>query len=86
MKILLVFLVCVTLAYCGKAKKQIHDQQVIDSYEFEYVDHGAPALGLIDSNSHYVEAAPVIAASGHRSSLIRPGYSVGGPLASIAKG
>ncbi|KMQ84449.1 transcription elongation regulator 1-like isoform x1 protein [Lasius niger] len=88
MKILLVFLACVTLTYCSKAKKQIHDQQVVDSYEFEYVDHGAPALGLIDSNSHYVEAAPVaaVAASGHRSSLIRPGYSVGGPLASIAKG
>ncbi|XP_029176531.1 late embryogenesis abundant protein, group 3-like [Nylanderia fulva] len=87
MKILLIFLACITLTYCSKAKKQIHDQQIVDSYEFEYVDHGAPALGLIDSNSH-VETAPVrvIAASSHRSSLIRPGYSVGGPLASIAKG
>lgn len=84
MKILMIFLACVTLTYCSKAKKQIHDQQVVDSYEFEYVDHGAPALDLIDSNSH-IEAAPV-RANGHRSNLIRPGYSVGGPLASIAKG
>lgn len=88
MKILLMLLAYVTLVHCGKAKKQIHDQEV-DGYEFEYAGHDASALGLIESNSHYVEAAPVIAvaASGHRSShLIRPGYSVGGPLASIAKG
>lgn len=89
MKTLLIFLAYVTLVLCGKAKKQIHNQEVVDGYEFEYAGHDAPALGLIESNSHYVEAAPVIAvaASGHRSGhLIRPGYSVGGPLASIAKG
>ncbi|XP_011870531.1 PREDICTED: late embryogenesis abundant protein, group 3-like [Vollenhovia emeryi] len=90
MKILLMFLAYVTLVYCGKTKtkKQIHDQEVIDGYEFDYAGHDASALGLIESNGPYVEAAPVIAvaASGHRSSLIRPGYSVGGPLASIAKG
>lgn len=89
MKILLIFLAYVTLVHCGKAKKQIHDQEVIDGYEFEYTGHGSPELGLIESNSHYVEAAPVVAvaASGHRPShLVRPGYSVGGPLASIAKG
>ncbi|TGZ50750.1 uncharacterized protein [Temnothorax longispinosus] len=88
MKILLMFLAYVTFVHCGKSKKQIHDQEVIDGYEFEYAGHSAP-LGLIESNTHYVEAAPVVAvaASGHRSShLIRPGYSVGGPLASIAKG
>lgn len=93
--LLLIFLACVTFAHCAKAKaktkKQIHDQEV-DGYEvegFEYINHDAPTLGLIESNSHYIEAAPVIAvaASSHRSShLIRPGYSVGGPLASIAKG
>lgn len=80
----------VTLVYCGKAKKQIladHDQEVIDGYEFAYADHDTPALGLIESNTHYVEAAPVIAvAASHRSSHLQPGYSVGGPLASIAKG
>lgn len=88
MKILCIFLAYVTLVHCGKAKKQIHNPEVVDAYEFEYVGHSAPALGLIESNSHYVEAAPVIAvaASGHRTSLVRPGYSVGGPLASIAKG
>lgn len=90
MKILLMLLAYVTLVHGGKAKKQIHDQEVVDGYEFEYAGVvGEPALGLIESNSHYVEAAPVVAvaASGHRPShLIRPGYSVGGPLASIAKG
>jgi len=87
--LLLIFLAYVTFVHCGKAKKQIHqDQEIVDGYEFEYAGHGAPTLGLIESNAHYVEAAPVIvAASGHRSShLVRPGYSVGGPLASIAKG
>ncbi|KAL0117286.1 hypothetical protein PUN28_010262 [Cardiocondyla obscurior] len=93
MKILMIFLAYVTIVHCGKAKKQTHghdahNQEVI-GYEFEYADNGAPGLSLIESNPHYVEAAPVvaIAASGHRSGhLIRPGYSVGGPLASIAKG
>ncbi|XP_018397465.1 PREDICTED: late embryogenesis abundant protein, group 3-like [Cyphomyrmex costatus] len=89
MKILLVFLAYLTLVYCGKTKKQILDHEIVDGYEFEYTGATGPELGLIESNSHYVEAAPVIAvaASGHRSShLVRPGYSVGGPLASIAKG
>lgn len=87
MKILLIFLACVTLTYCGKAKKEILDQPAINGYEFEYAAPGEHALGLIESNVHYVEAAPVVAAStGHRSGIIRPGYSVGGPLASIAKG
>lgn len=87
---LILLLACVTVAYCAKAKKQIHDEQsILDGYEFEYAPHDAPALGLIESSSHYVEAAPTVAvaASGHRPShLVRPGYSVGGPLASIAKG
>lgn len=86
MKILLLLLAHTTLVYCGKAKKQIHDQP-IDNYKLEY--KGSPALGLIESDSHLLEAAPVvtIAASDHHSKrLIRPGYSVGGPLASIAKG
>ncbi|EGI66437.1 hypothetical protein G5I_05028 [Acromyrmex echinatior] len=88
MKILLIFLAYVTLVYCAKAKKQILDQEVVDGYEFRYTPD-ASDLGLIESNSHYVEAAPVlaVAASGHRSShLVQPGYSVGGPLASIARG
>ncbi|XP_036141787.1 glycine, alanine and asparagine-rich protein [Monomorium pharaonis] len=91
MKILLILLACVTLTYCAKAakaksKKQIHDQEV-DGYEFEYASHDAPGLALVEPNSHYIEAGPVIAvaATGHRE-LARPGYSVGGPLASIAKG
>lgn len=88
MKILLIFLACVTLTYCAKtkSKKQIHDQE-IDGYEFaEYASHDEPAL--IDSNTRYVEAAPVIAvaATGHRQSHLQPGYSVGGPLANIATG
>lgn len=91
MKTVLILLACVTIAYCGKAKKQIHDQQhIIDGYEFEYAAPGGAELGLIESSSHFIEAAPsvvAVAASGHRPShLIRPGYSVGGPLASIAKG
>ncbi|EFN89239.1 hypothetical protein EAI_07746 [Harpegnathos saltator] len=88
----LVLLACVTLAYCGKTKKQILDQQhIIDGYEFEYAAPDASALSLIESNPHYVDVAPAVAvaASSHHSShshLARPGYSVGGPLASIAKG
>ncbi|XP_011698527.1 PREDICTED: protein anoxia up-regulated-like [Wasmannia auropunctata] len=88
MKILWIFLAYVTLVHCGKAKKQILEHEVIDGYEFEYPNHGEPALGLIEANAHY-EAVPVIAVaeSGHHSSHhIQPGYSVGGPLASIAKG
>ncbi|KYQ55844.1 hypothetical protein ALC60_05125 [Trachymyrmex zeteki] len=87
MKILLIFLAYVTLVYCAKTKKQILDHEVVDGYELQYA--GAPELGLLESNSHYIETAPVIAvaASGHRGShLLQPGYSVGGPLASIAKG
>lgn len=86
MKTLLLLLACATLAYCGKTKKQILDQQhIVDGYEFEYAAPDASALGL---EAHYVEAVPAVAvaASAHRSSHIRPGYSVGGPLASIAKG
>lgn len=89
MKTLLVFLACVTLVYCGKAKKQIVDEHSIIDGEFEYASHEVPALDLIEANPHYVETAPVVAlaASGHRSGhFVRPGYSVGGPLASIAKG
>lgn len=89
MKVLLILAAWVAVAHCGKAKKQIHDQQLIEDYEFEYGSDAASALGLIESNSHYVEAEPVvaIAASGHRPiHLTRPGYSVGGPLASIARG
>lgn len=89
MKVLLILVAWVAVAHCGKAKKQIHDPGLIDGYEFEYAGPNADVLGLIESNSHYVEAAPVVAvaASGHHPShLARPGYSVGGPLASIAKG
>jgi len=87
----LILVAWVAVAHCGKAKKQIHDQQLINGYDFEYGGDDASALvGLIESNSHFVEAAPVavaVAASDHHSShLARPGYSVGGPLASIAKG
>lgn len=86
MKTLLVLLACVTFAYCGKAKKQIHDQQhIVDGYELEYAIPDASALALLESGPHYLETA--VAASGHHSGHhIRPGYSVGGPLASIAKG
>jgi hypothetical protein len=87
----LILVAWVAVAHCGKAKKQIHDQQLINGYEFEYGgDNGGALVGLIESNSHFIEAAPVavaVAASDHHSShLARPGYSVGGPLASIAKG
>lgn len=91
MKILLIFSACASLAVCDKAKKQIHDRHVIDGYEFEYTSNDTPALGLIESSTHYVNAAPidddVIAATDpHASQLAQPGYSIGGPLASIAKG
>jgi len=90
----LILVAWVAVAYCGKAKKQIHDQQqLIDDGGYDFDGYGgddASALvGLIESNSHFLEAAPVvaIAASDHHSNhLARPGYSVGGPLASIAKG
>ncbi|XP_032662856.1 tol-Pal system protein TolA-like [Odontomachus brunneus] len=84
MKTLLVLLAYVTLAYCGKTKKQIVDQQhIVDGYEFEYAAPDATALSLIETSPHYVEVAASAHHSGH---VIRPGYSVGGPLASIAKG
>ncbi|XP_076639051.1 uncharacterized protein LOC143351446 isoform X2 [Colletes latitarsis] len=86
MRKLVLVLGYVCLVHAGQTKKQTYDQQA-DSYEYEYARQ-EPALGLADSLS-YLDPAPALAAGpvGHgRGHAPRPGFSVGGPLANIAKG
>ncbi|XP_053984553.1 translation initiation factor IF-2-like [Hylaeus volcanicus] len=81
----IVLLLCICLAQGGQSKKQTRDQQAA-GYEYEYTRQ-EPELGLADSLA-YGNPGPALAAGpiGHGREPPRPGFSVGGPLASIAKG
>lgn len=83
MKVLLLLLAYVCLVRCGPTKKQAHDQEA-QSYEYEYAHE--PALALVDSAAF--AKTPVLAPvpAPHSRGISHPGFSVGGPLANIAKG
>ncbi|KOX75874.1 hypothetical protein WN51_13359 [Melipona quadrifasciata] len=74
MKQLFLLLAYVCLTQCALAKKQTRDQQAT-GYEYEYVQEPVLSEPLL---------ASVPLAYGREPS--QPGFSVGGPLASIAKG
>lgn len=83
MKVLLLLVACICLVQCGPTKKQARDQEA-QSYEYEYAHE--PALALVDSAAF--AKTPVLAPApvAHSRGISHPGFSVGGPLANIAKG
>lgn len=83
MKVLLLLLAYVCLAQCGPTKKQAHDQEA-QSYEYEYAHE--PALALVDSAAFAKTSVLAPAPVSHSRGISHPGFSVGGPLANIAKG
>ncbi|CAL7933758.1 unnamed protein product [Xylocopa violacea] len=81
MKAVLILSVCVCLVQCGPGKKQTREQPA-QSYEYAYARE--PALGIDPS---YGEPGPIAAGPplSHGPKLSHPGFSIGGPLVSIAK-
>ncbi|XP_015431872.1 PREDICTED: uncharacterized protein LOC107188135 [Dufourea novaeangliae] len=86
MRKLLLLLGYVYLVQGGPTKKQVLLDQQADAYGYEYAQR-EPALSLANSGA-YLDAGPGLSAApvSPGRSPPKPGYSVGGPLANIAKG
>ncbi|KAK2589108.1 hypothetical protein KPH14_001934 [Odynerus spinipes] len=88
MKVFALVLALACTVQCGpaKTKKQVYDQEA-ESYDYGYVTH--PEAVLVDSHLLEPSGHGLSHASSHHVSehhAHHPGFSVGGPLASIAQG